>query len=91
VWETIDPEGRHVVLETRDWRHIVETHAELDVPPEALMTIVAAPDRRIQGREPGEEWLYGAGAGPSRWIKVVVHYEQARGRIATAFPRRSFP
>jgi hypothetical protein len=30
-------------------------------------------------------------SGPSRWIKVVVHYESDRGEIMTAFPRRWFP
>jgi len=40
---------------------------------------------------PGEEWLYLAGPGPARFLKVVVHYEHGEGRIVTAFPRRAFP
>ena len=39
----------------------------------------------------GMTWSYGRGIGPSEWLRVVVHYEQGRGRIATAFARRAFP
>jgi hypothetical protein len=91
VWETSDPHGRRVALRVRDWLHIVETHAELDVEPEVILEIVRDPDHRTPGRTEDEVWFYGAGAGPSRWIKVVVHYEHGRGQIATAFPRRTFP
>ena len=91
MWETTDPEGRSVMLLPETWRHIVETHAELDVPPEVVLDVVHDPHRRARGRERGEMWFSKSGSGPSHWIKVVVHYERGRGRIATAFPRRSFP
>jgi len=45
----------------------------------------------MPGRHHGEEWFYLEGAGPSRWLKVVVHYEGKSGRIVTAFGRRSMP
>jgi hypothetical protein len=80
-----------VVLLPSDWLHIVETHAELGVRPEVVLGVVRDPDHHVEAREEGEVWFYRAGAGPSRWIKVVVHYEHGRGRIATAFPRRAFP
>ena len=73
------------------WAHVVEEHAELDGLEAAVLGAVERPDRRIRGREPTEEWYYGGGVGPSRWIKVVVHYEGDVGRIVTAFPRRRFP
>jgi hypothetical protein len=91
VWETVDPEGRRVVLEQGRWQHILETHDELDVEPDVILEAVAEPDRRVHGREPGEEWFYLGGFGPTRWIKVVVHFKGDRGLIATAFPRRTFP
>jgi hypothetical protein len=90
VWETTDPDGRLVVLEWEGWRHI-RGHRELDVSPEAILRVVAAPDERLAGRAPYEEWFYASGIGPSAWVKVVVHYEAARGLVITAFPRRSFP
>jgi hypothetical protein len=79
------------MLTFRSWRHIRETHAELAVSPETVLDVVAGPDRVAPGREPGEVWCYKAGIGPSRFVRVVVHYEHGRGRIVTAFPRRSFP
>lgn len=91
MWETVDPQGRRVVLTRLRWLHICSRHGELKVEPDVLLEAVARPDRRAPGRERGEEWFYLEGAGPSRWIRVVVHYEGARGLILTAFPRRSFP
>ena len=67
--------------------------AKEDVPgaDERIFGAVADPDRRVAGPEVGEEWFHSSGFGPSRWLRVVVHYEEDRGRIVTAFPRRSFP
>jgi hypothetical protein len=46
----------------------------------------------MAGREPNEEWLYLEGAGPSRWLKVVVIFDsESRGRIITSFARRRKP
>lgn len=91
MWETVDPDGRIVVLDLEGWRHIVETHGELRVAPSVILGAVAQPHRRAPGRDPGEECFYSRGAGPSRWLTVVVHYEYDSGLIVTAFPRRSFP
>ena len=35
------------------------------------------------------DWLHVLHRNP--YIRVVVHYEHGRGRIVTAFPRRSIP
>lgn len=72
MWETIDPDGRPVVLSRGAWRHILETHAELGVPADAVLEVVSNPDRRAPGRDSAELWFYKAGKGPSHWIKVVV-------------------
>jgi hypothetical protein len=78
-------------MSSESWRHIVNGHPELDVVPDVILDAVAAPDQRSPGRETGEEWFYRGGVGPSRWLRVVVHYEHEHGRIVTAFPRRAFP
>ena len=79
MWELVDPDGRHVVLSRVRWAHIVEEHDELRVEPGVVLATVSHPDRRTRGHEIGEEWFYRRGAGPSRWLKVVVHYERDRG------------
>jgi len=91
MWETIDPDARRVVLSFDSWRHIVEEHGELESHRRRVLAAVSNPDRRMAGRLPNEEWFYLATARPTRWIKVVVHFEGDIGRIVTAFPRRRFP
>jgi len=54
------------------------------------MAAVREPDKRLSGLRPDEEWFYRE-AGPSAFIRVVVHYDHDRGMIVTAFPRRHFP
>jgi hypothetical protein len=91
VWETIDPDGRNVLLTDDGWTHILDGHPYIDVGPEAIVKVVARPDERLLGPKRGEEWFYRRGMGPSAWIRVVVHYWHGRGVIVTAFPRRSIP
>ena len=91
MWETLDPEGRRVVLDEVAWTHIILEHDDLDCVPRDILQAVEAPGRHMHGREPREEWFYAPEIGPSRWLKVVVHYEEGAGRIVTAFARRSFP
>jgi hypothetical protein len=91
MWETRDPDGRDVVLPETGWSHVRLRHPYLDVGPEVVLDAVARPDARVRGRRPAEEWFYRRGAGPSAWIRVVVHYEHERGEIVTVFPRRTFP
>jgi hypothetical protein len=87
----IDSDGREVILSEKTWLHIVEAHPELERHLPDVMRAVNAPTRRLPGRLADEEWFYLAEAGPSRWLKVVVHYERGRGRVITAFARRSLP
>jgi len=91
MWETVDPDGQRVVLTLDRWRHIAVEHSELGDIRKALLRTIAEPHRRIRGRVPGEEWFYRQGIGPTRWVRVVVHYGPEGGRIVTAFPRRRFP
>ncbi|MGH9060407.1 MAG: hypothetical protein ACRDZY_12970 [Acidimicrobiales bacterium] len=86
-----DPEGRSVRLTEERWSHIVAGHPELQDHEQAILRAVVAPSRTMPGRRTGEEWCYLEGAGPSRWLKVVVAYEDMSGAIITAFARRSIP
>jgi hypothetical protein len=91
VWRTRDPDGREVVLTWAGWSHIIRRHPYIGVTPDDIVAIVESPDEHRSKREEAEEWYYGRAIGPSRWIRVVVHYECGRGLIVTAFPRRSLP
>jgi hypothetical protein len=91
VWEVVDPDGRRVVLTFERWRHILDRRPALKGNLEDVLATVAHPVARRRGHRPNEEWFYGAGFGPSRWFRVVVHYEKGTGSITTAFPRRRVP
>ena len=91
MWTVTDPNGRTVGLTFERWRHIVERHDALAGRRDEVMRAVSDPEERIPGPKPGEEWFFGAAAPPERWIKVVVHSDEGRGRIVTAFPRRWIP
>ena len=93
-WDRVDDERSRraeVTLVTSDWEHIVQRHPYIGVGPSILLNAVADPDARVAGRVEREAWFYVRRAGPSAWIRVVVHYKEDRGTIVTAFPRRSFP
>lgn len=91
MWSVRDPDGREVVLTAERWAHVLDRHPYIDVTPEEIIGAVARPDERARARQPHEEWFYRRGAGPSFWIRIVVHYERGYGLVVTAFPRRSFP
>ena len=73
------------------WRHVRDRHPELAQDRDGVLAAVAAPDAVVAGRVSGEWWFYRRGVGPSRYVKVVVHYVGDEGRIVTAFPRGGFP
>jgi len=91
--ETIrDRQGREVLLSLDRWRHVVSAHPEIEIYKGEMRRAVESPTSVVAGREPDEEWLYLEGAGPSRWLKVVVVFDtEDRGRIITSFARRRKP
>lgn len=92
VYAMHDPRGRRVSLEAERWEHIVSGHPELRDAEAHIVRAVQSPTEVLAGRARDEEWFYLAGAGPSRWLKVVVVFDQVgSGRIITAFPRRRKP
>lgn len=94
VGRVADPERRSVELTSERWEHIVD---ELDGHPELahyraeVLRAVSGPDEIRPGRRRNERWYFLRGAGPSRWLQVVVAYEGDRGWIVTAFARRRDP
>ncbi len=87
----LDADGRSVELTDERWTHIIGGHPELAPHRDEVLSAVQAPDHRHAGRRPGEQWFYSEAVGPSRFLKVVVAYDDRQGRIITAFARRSMP
>jgi hypothetical protein len=89
---TRDSRGRDVVLSIERWQHIIDAHPEIEAHEEDVLRAIASPTAVLAGRESDEEWFYLEGAGPSRWLKVVVSFDGPQsGRIITAFARRRKP
>jgi len=87
-----DRHGREVFLSAERWGHIVSAHPEISLYEKEIRRAVETPSAVLSGREPDEEWLYLEGAGPSRWLKVVVVFDrEGRGSIITSFARRRKP
>jgi len=89
--ETIDPDGRAVVLDEEGWEHILHEHGELAPYREEIIVTVSSPDHRRLDPRPGRERYYSRDVGPSRWLFVVVHFNETPARIVTAYANRKDP
>jgi len=92
--QVVDPDGRRVELTVERWDHIVDDHdghPELDAYRADVMRAVSEPHEQRPGRRENELWYFRRNVGPSRWLQVVVAYEEERGWIVTAFGRRRDP
>ncbi len=91
--ESKDPDGVRVVLLDRVWTSkVLANHPEMEDQIDSTLSAVAIPDHiaadpvHTQRRR-----YYRQNAGPSRWLLVVVSYEQEPARIISAFGNRKDP
>lgn len=88
----VDPQGGPVVLLKRLWEgKITRDHPELRVHAGDVLTTVAEPEHVEDDPLPQRRRYYRRGLGPSRWLLVVVSYEQLPARIITAVALRKDP
>jgi hypothetical protein len=91
--ETSDPDSVRVVLARVVWEEkIVRDHPEVALHLRDILQAVADPthveaDVRFEDRVR----YYARNVGPSRWLLVVVSYEQEPARIVSAFATRKAP
>jgi hypothetical protein len=91
--ETTDPSGRRVVLTLAVWQgKLLRDHPELAPHLSDVLRAVGSPDHVAADPVFGDrQRFYLHGAGPSRWLLVVVSYEQEPARIISAFGNRKDP
>jgi hypothetical protein len=91
--ETIDPSGVRVVLTDIVWSgKIARDHREIVAYRAEVLRTVSAPDHVAPDPDFRERKRYYArDVGPSRWLLVVVSYEQTPARIVSAFANRKDP
>ena len=93
VEEAASPDGIQVVLFERIWRDkILRDHPEIAPFVEAVLNAISAPDHVETDPVRDDRTRYFVrDVGPSRWMVVVVSYEQAPARIISAFAHRKDP
>jgi len=92
LMSVVDPDGREVVLLVRIWSEkITMDHPELAGQQEAVMAAVEHPDHVEPDVLPSRTRFYRRTSAPSRWLLVVVSYEQEPARIITALANRKDP
>lgn len=87
----VNPDGREVVLPDDAWRHIIASHPEMSEYRDAILRAIAEPDLRRPDVRPAREGYFLRGAGPSRWIRVVVDFSHSEAFVVTAFAERRDP
>ncbi len=93
VSETCDPDGNRVVIPAALWfGKVLRDHAELAPHLATVLRAIGAPDHLITDPAyPGRRHYFVRDAGPSRWLRVVVSYEQEPAKLLTAYPNRKDP
>lgn len=91
--ETRDPTGMSVLLPADLWQgKILQNHPELAPFLHEILRAVKMPDLVLRDSVyESRRRYYLRDAGPSRWLLVVVSYEQTPARIVTAFGTRKDP
>lgn len=82
-----------VVLPTRVWNDkLLRDHPELEAHRADVLRAVSEPDHvAVDPVYEDRRRHYLKDAGPSRWLLVVVSYEQEPARIISAFGNRKDP
>jgi hypothetical protein len=93
IGETTDPQGARVVLLARVWREkVLPEHTELATcTDEVLHALTSAEHVEVDPVYPERRRYFARDVGPSRWLLVVVSYEQVPARIISAFGHRKDP
>ncbi|MHB8243086.1 MAG: hypothetical protein ACYDHN_13980 [Solirubrobacteraceae bacterium] len=91
--ETTDPAGARVVLDGRLWEEkIARDHPEIASNKDDASRAVSAPDHVAPDPASANRKRFCLrDAGPSRWLLVVVSYEQKPARIISVFANRKDP
>jgi hypothetical protein len=93
ISESKDPNGLRVVLLAHIWgSKILPDHREMSPYLDDVLRAVAAPDHTaVDPVYENRQRFYLRDAGSSRWLLVVVSYEQDPARIISAFGNRKDP
>jgi hypothetical protein len=90
IAETVNPEGRLVLLAETEWNHVLDQHVEMSGHLADTIAAIRAPDHREPDPRAGRERYFGRG-GPLSWIRVVTELHGDVDLVVTAFPQSNDP
>jgi hypothetical protein len=93
IGEATDLQGVRVILLARVWREkVLPEHTELMAyTKDVLQAIRSAEHVEVDPVYSERRRYFARAVGPSRWLLVVVSYEQVPARIISAFGHRKDP
>ncbi len=89
--ERVDPDGRQVVLDRPGWAHVLAEHGEMKTHRDAVLQTIREPEHRRPDARPGRERYWRRGSGPTRWLLVVIDFNEDPARVVTAYGNRKDP
>lgn len=81
--QTTDPDGRVVVFDAGSHLHLARRRPWLLDHIDAIMETVARPDFHALDWVPGRERFYRQHIEPSRWLRVVVDFNEEPAWVVT--------
>jgi hypothetical protein len=91
--EALDPDGNRVVVPAALWHEkVLRYHPELSPHLDDVLEAISDPDHvAADAGFAGRRRHYLRDAGPSRWLLVVLSYEQEPAQMITVFANRKDP
>lgn len=86
-----DPDGRSVVLDERTLGHLARRRPAMAAHVAAILAAVERPDLREDDPVPGRERFYRRDIDPTRWLRVVVDFNDSPAFVVTAFVQHNEP
>jgi hypothetical protein len=87
----IDPDGRHVLLREDAIEHLRSRRPQMLDHIDAILQAISRPDRREADPLPGRERFYLQHIFTSRWLRIVVDFNESPAFIVTAFIQDNAP
>ena len=89
--EATDPDGRLVILDERTMRHLQGRRPQMLHHVAAILDAVSGPDHREDDPVRGRGRFYRRDLDPSRWLRVVVDFNESPAFVVTAFVQDHAP
>lgn len=89
--EASDPDGRLVIVDARTLSHLARRRPQMAANVGAILDVIERPDFREDDPAPGRERFYRRDLDPSRWLRVVVDFNDSPAFVVTAFVQHNTP